>query len=129
MASSLEGRSPFLSKELLEYVPSMNDNFKISGNSTKYLLRTLSKKYLPAELVNQPKRGFEIPLKSWVNNELKDMIGDYITASGSINKKYIEQEFLNKLMSRKINISEEKRAKILWSILCMEVWYKTFRDA
>lgn len=57
MASSLEGRSPFLCKELLEYVPGMNDEFKIKGRTTKYLLRMLSKKYLPPQLVNQPKRG------------------------------------------------------------------------
>lgn len=124
MASSLEGRSPFLSKELLEYVPSMKDDYKIRGNSTKYLLRTLAKKYLPAELINQPKRGFEIPLKHWVNNELKKMIGDYITSSNSLNRKFIDQQFLNKLLSGKVKISEEKRAKILWSLLCLEVWYK-----
>ena len=124
MASSLEGRSPFLSKELLEYVPSMNDKYKIKGNSTKYLLRTLAKKYLPVQLINQPKRGFEIPLKNWVNNELKDMIGDYVTSSNSLNKQFIDPAFLDKLIMKKVNISEEKRAKILWSLLCMEVWYK-----
>ena len=124
MSSSLEGRSPFLSKELLEYVPAMNDNYKIKGNSTKYLLRSLAKKYLPPLLINQPKRGFEIPLKSWVNKELKEMIGDYITASNSLNKRFIDQSFLDRLIEKKIIIPEEKRAKILWSLLCMEVWYK-----
>ena len=37
MANSLEGRSPFLCKELLEYTPGINDNFKIKGSTTKYL--------------------------------------------------------------------------------------------
>src|SRR5205085_5601916 len=69
MANSLEGRSPFLSKEILEYVPSMNDKYKINGGTTKYLLRNLAKKYLPGQLINQPKRGFEIPLKDWVNGQ------------------------------------------------------------
>jgi asparagine synthase (glutamine-hydrolysing) len=43
MANSLEGRSPFLCMELLEYAPAMNDKFKISGRTTKYLLRQLAK--------------------------------------------------------------------------------------
>ena len=38
MANSLEGRSPFLSKEIFEYAPSINDKFKINGTTTKYLL-------------------------------------------------------------------------------------------
>ncbi|MGI8583265.1 MAG: asparagine synthase (glutamine-hydrolyzing) [Chitinophagaceae bacterium] len=124
MANSLEGRSPFLSKELLEYVPSMNDNYKINGGTTKYLLRHLAKKYLPAALINQPKRGFEIPLKSWVNGQLKDMVNDYINSASSLNKKFIQHQFVNNLLENKIKISQEKRAKILWTLFSMEVWYK-----
>src|SRR5262249_46299903 len=59
MANSLEGRSPLLCKELLEYVPCINDAYKIKGVQTKYILRKLAEKYLPGELINQPKRGFE----------------------------------------------------------------------
>jgi asparagine synthase (glutamine-hydrolysing) len=124
MASSLEGRSPFLCKALLEYVPGMSDQHKINGSTTKYLLRRLAKKYLPEELVNQPKRGFEIPLKSWVNTELRDMIGDYVGAPGALNAQFINKDFTQKLLNKKIQIPEEKRAKILWMLLCMEVWYK-----
>jgi asparagine synthase (glutamine-hydrolysing) len=124
MANSLEGRSPFLSKELLEYVPGMNDRYKINRGTTKYLLRHLAKKYLPETLVNQPKRGFEIPLKNWVNGQLKDMMHDYIGSSTSLNKKLINQLFVTNLLDNKIKISQEKRAKILWTIFSMEVWYK-----
>src|SRR5258705_12089182 len=67
MAHSLEGRSPLLSKELLEYIPSLPDKYKIKGRQTKYLLRKLAEKYLPFELIDQPKRGFEIPLKKWMD--------------------------------------------------------------
>lgn len=124
MANSLEGRSPFLSKELLEYAPAMNDKFKINGSTTKYLLRNLAKKYLPEELIYQPKRGFEIPLKNWVNGRLKNMIHDYISSSTSLHTTYIKQPFVKTLLDNKINISQEKRVKILWTLFSMEVWYK-----
>jgi asparagine synthase (glutamine-hydrolysing) len=124
MAHSLEGRSPFLSKELLEYAPGMDDSFKIKGKTTKYLLRQLSKKYLPASLVNQPKRGFEVPLKNWVENELKDIIFDYLSAPNSISKQFVQQQFITKLLKNTVKISAEKRAKILWTLFSLEVWYK-----
>jgi asparagine synthase (glutamine-hydrolysing) len=124
MANSLEGRSPFLSKELLEYVPAMNDKYKINGSTTKYLLRQLAKKYLPAELIDQPKRGFEIPLKDWVNGQLKNIIHDYIASSTALNKRFIQSQFVNNLLENNIKISQEKRAKILWTIFSMEIWYK-----
>lgn len=124
MANSLEGRSPFMAKELLEYAPGMNDRFKINGGTTKYLLRTLAKQYLPPTLINQPKRGFEIPLRNWVNSELKDMIHDYISAAGALNRDIVRYDFTEKLINDKVSIPAEKRAKILWTIFCMEVWYR-----
>lgn len=124
MANSLEGRSPFLCKELLEYAPGLHDNYKIKGKTTKVLLRKLAEKYLPAELVNQPKRGFEIPLKDWVNKELKDIVGDYVSADSAISHQFIKKEFIQSLVNNKLKISAEKRAKILWTLMSMEIWYK-----
>ena len=124
MANSLEGRSPFLSKEILEYVPGLNDRYKINGGTTKYLLRQLAKKYLPGELITQPKRGFEIPLKDWVNGQLNNIRSDYINSATALHKKFIAPQFVNNLLENRVRISQEKRAKILWAIFSMEVWYK-----
>ncbi len=124
MANSQEGRSPFLSKEILEYAPSLPDNYKIKGKTTKYLLRKLAIQYLPAELINQPKRGFEIPLKNWIDNELKEVIFDYLSASNNFYKNFVSHKFVENLLEKKIKISDEKRAKILWTLFSMEVWYK-----
>ncbi len=124
MAHSLEGRSPFLAKELLEYVPTLPDRFKIRNKTTKYLLRTMAKKYLPEPLILQPKRGFEVPLKKWVNHELKDIIQDYLSASNAFHKSIINPIFTQQLLSNAINIPAEKRAKILWMLFSMEVWHQ-----
>lgn len=124
MANSLEGRSPFLCKELLEYIPGINDNFKIRGSKTKYLLRQLAKKYLPEQLINQPKRGFEIPLKNWVEHELKDMIFDYVGATDSLSSQFVSPAFIQSMLNNKVKISAEKRAKLLWTLFCLEVWNK-----
>ncbi len=124
MANSLEGRSPFLCKELLEYTPGMKDEFKINGTTAKYLLRLLAKKYLPPALINQPKRGFEITLKNLVENQLKYMIFDSVNATNSISRQLLNKDFLEALLMNNIKISAEKRAKILWTLLNMEIWYK-----
>ncbi len=124
MANSLEGRSPFLSKELLEYIPTIADGYKIKRKTTKYMLRKLAVKYLPPTITVQPKRGFEIPLKSWMNNELRQPVFDYLTSPGCFYKNFVDQNFVHDLLSDKINISAEKRAKILWTLFSLEIWYK-----
>jgi len=124
MAHSLEGRSPLLSKDILEYVPSLPDDFKIRGGTTKFLLRRLAEKYLPEELINQPKRGFEIPLKKWIDNQLKDMIADYILRPDAYCKNFLPKSFVEQLWNYKINGGDEKRAKMIWTLFALEVWYK-----
>jgi len=124
MAHSLEGRSPLLSKDILEYVPSLPDDFKIRGGTTKFLLRRLAEKYLPEELINQPKRGFEIPLKKWIDNQLKDMIADYILRPDAYCKNFLPKSFVEQLWNHKINGGDEKRAKMIWTLFALEVWYK-----
>lgn len=123
MAHSLEGRTPFLSKDLLEFAPTIDDKLKIRGFRTKYLLRNLAIKYLPDELINQPKRGFEIPLKSWMENDLKEITFDYLTGS-TFSENFIEKKFINMLLNYQVKVPPEKRAKMLWSLLALEIWYK-----
>lgn len=124
MAHALEGRSPFLCKELLEWVPSLPDDFKINGKTTKYLLRQLAKNYVPPELINQPKRGFEIPLKQWLDGDLKEVIHSYLFSATAFFSSFVDKAFVNDLWDRKVKIGDEKRAKILWTLFSAEVWHK-----
>jgi len=124
MAHSLEGRSPLLAKELLEYVPSLPDRYKIAGSQTKVILRELARKYLPAELISQPKRGFEIPLKQWVDDQLKPVIGDYLFSGQAYYRNFIEPSFVEKIWNNRISVGMEKRAKMIWVLFALEVWYQ-----
>lgn len=124
MAHSLEGRSPLLSKEILEYVPTLPDHFKANNSQTKYILRKLAEKYLPPELINQPKRGFEIPLKKWIEGELNEMVASYILDPNAYCRNFVKPAFIQSLWEGKVNTSDEKRAKMLWTMFALEVWYR-----
>jgi asparagine synthase (glutamine-hydrolysing) len=124
MAHSLEGRSPLLCKEFLEYIPTISDQYKLQGGRTKVILRKLSEKYLPGELINQPKRGFEIPLKKWIDGQLSELIKDYILNPQSFCAGFTKPGFIVKLWDRKLNCGDEKRAKMIWTLFAMEVWYR-----
>lgn len=124
MANSIEGRSPFLCKELQELAPTISNKFKINGNTTKFILRELAKDELPDNISNLPKRGFEIPLNNWVKTIFHPMIQDFLADNNAVVYNYVNKSFIEKLTANKISISEEKKSKILWSILCFEIWHK-----
>jgi len=124
MAHSLEGRSPLLSKDILEFLPTVPDEYKIKGTKTKFLLREIAGKYLPGDLIHQPKRGFEIPLKKWVDGELQEIIGDYILSPNACSSNYTSPGFIEQLWNRKMKTGDEKRAKMIWTLFALEVWYR-----
>ncbi len=125
MAYALEGRSPFLGKDLLEFAPGLPDSFKIRGTRTKYLLRKLAERYLPPDLPGQPKRGFEVPLKDWMEGPLKEMCRGYLLESpGALFPALVDTNFVRDLIGGKVPVSDEKRAKMLYALLCLEVWYR-----
>ena len=66
MAHSLEVRSPFLDKDLIEFGLSLPMDIKIRKFTSKSLLRDLASSYLPKDVYSAPKKGFEIPLDVWL---------------------------------------------------------------
>jgi asparagine synthase (glutamine-hydrolysing) len=122
MANSVEGRSPFLSVSMLELAPRLPDIYKINGTTTKRILREIAKKYLPPQIINQPKRGFEAPLKSWIDIDLKTKILDRLQPE-CYSENFIKRDFIDKMLKNKIDVGLEKRAKIIWNLYCLEVWY------
>ena len=78
MKNHVESRVPFLDIDVVNFVMSLPDNFKIRRAITKYLLRQVSYKYIPKKLVDRrDKLGFPSPEKVWLkrlfNLDVKDI--------------------------------------------------------
>ena len=112
---------------MLEFAPILPDRLKVNKTTTKFLLRELAKKYLSSKLISQPKRGFEVPLKRWVEDDLKENIFDALS-SGSYSENYLPRSFIDNLLNDKLNVSKEKRAKMLWALYALEIWKKNCFD-
>jgi asparagine synthase (glutamine-hydrolysing) len=70
MAASLEGRSPFLDHEIVEWAARVPDLFKVRGRTGKYLLRKAFTKELPKIVQGRGKQGFGIPVSAWFRGPL-----------------------------------------------------------
>ena len=79
MYNSLEVRSPFLSKKLIEFSQTIPINFKINQGTSKYLLKKILEKYLPKKLIYRSKQGFGVPIRDLLKNELKDWSSDLLS--------------------------------------------------
>lgn len=71
MANSIETRSPMLDRSLLEFTRSLPISMRCNVFQGKKILRKTFGYLLPDELLNAPKRGFGVPLGSWLRNQLR----------------------------------------------------------
>jgi len=73
MANSVETRNPFLDFRLVDTVFSIDSNLKV-GDTNKYLLKKIASKYIPQEIINRQKKGFNSPFNEWLFNEYKQKL-------------------------------------------------------
>ena len=122
MAHGLEGRSPFLDHRLVDWASSLDKSGVTSLIKTKPLIRSLAKKYLPKEIVDAPKRGFEIPLVDWTSGPLNQMIGDLCLSKNGIVLEFFENKHLTSLFEAKDSQNSYKIAKKKWILLMLALW-------
>ncbi len=69
MASSLEGRAPYLTPRLAELALRNNAPFaRMSLTDSKLALRRVARRWLPADILERPKQGFVLPMKAWLRS-------------------------------------------------------------
>ncbi len=66
MAVSLETRIPMLDRDVVEFAWSLPPSFKRADGEGKLVLKEMLYRYVPKELMERPKKGFSIPVKTWL---------------------------------------------------------------
>ena len=119
MSVSLEGREPLLDHRLIEYLARVPIDIKYKNGQGKYLLRQILYKYVPKELVDKPKSGFQIPLARWLRNELKGLVDTYLNDS-KLDESLFNKNAINEI-KRRFFAGEELQSAI-WFILSYQMW-------
>jgi asparagine synthase (glutamine-hydrolysing) len=124
MAHGREIRLPFLNHQLVSFVFSLPDHFKINNGWTKWILRKAMNNYLPRHIVWQKKKiGFEPPQKAWMQqNQVKEYIREAkakLAGEGVLNKK------INTKMDKAHGAYEEDAAD--WRYLSAYLFYNAIK--
>ena len=125
MAASIETRPPLTDHRIIDFLFSLNPDMRINGNKQKYLLKKVSEKYLPSEVINRPKAPFGSPLRSWLKGPLSNMVDDLLSEESLNKRKLYNPAFVHKLIERDRKGLEDNAIQI-WTLLTNEMWFRTF---
>ena len=121
MAVSLETRVPLLDHRIVEWAWRVPAEMRSRHGVSKWLLRQVLYKHVPAHLIERPKSGFGIPIGRWLRHELRDwaehLLAPAALASGGLlNPAPIRQVWQEHLDGRR---DWQHR---LWTVLMFQAW-------
>ncbi|OYV46089.1 MAG: asparagine synthetase B, partial [Burkholderiales bacterium 21-58-4] len=121
MAVSLETRVPIIDHRVFEFAQRLPLDYKIRDGQGKWLLRQLLYRHVPRALVDRPKKGFSVPLGTWLRGPLKDW------GAALLDPARLRREGLFDTASVLRKWREHQSGKRdwsthLWSILMMQAW-------
>lgn len=129
MANSLEVRTPFLDYRVVEFAFSIPASYKINRHQRKMILHDAFKKFLPAELYHRPKKGFEIPLHSFLTTELKSVIERELLAEDFIRAQNIfNYPAIAKLKQKLFSPNPDDSAARVWGLVIFQNWWKKWMN-
>lgn len=123
MMNSVESRIPFLNHNLLEFVLSLPNGYKISKDRTKFVLREALKNELPEKIYNRTdKMGFVAPEEHWffenystLKKEIEYLIKTF--------PKYFTNDLLNDLEK---SYASKNYKNVFFRLYTFSIWQKEF---
>jgi asparagine synthase (glutamine-hydrolysing) len=126
MANGLELRSPMLDVNVVEWGISLQRNYKIKGFETKHILKDVARSLVPANLIDRPKMGFGIPRAEWLRTGMKELAIDTLTDTTATQRGWLNPIEVKKVID--IHMAGEDKDNVLWPMLMLELWARTWLD-
>ncbi len=125
MGNSLELRVPFLDHRMIEFAAALPDEMKIGPGGTKALLRRAMRGVLPGAILDRPKKGFTVPLATWLRGPLREFANDHLLASDSACRSWLDGNAVSAMLTQHERGIVD-RSQEIWALLVFESWHQHF---
>jgi asparagine synthase (glutamine-hydrolysing) len=127
MAASVEVRVPFIDKLVISKVMQIPGNLKIKNGTSKYILKKAAENFLPNKVIYRPKASFGAPIRSWISDDLKEMVDDLLSETNIMKRGFLNFEFVKKLIENDRKGYEDNAYQI-YQLLTLELWCREYLD-
>lgn len=127
MANSVEVRNPFLDYRLVEFALNTPTKWKLHPIhfTSKCLIKKAFKSVLPDEILNKPKRGFDIPLTRMLRGVLKNRMNLHLSAEQINRTNIFNSKEIERIKDRHCNRQEDNR-QLIWPLMVFHVWFDNY---
>ena len=141
MVHSLEVRVPFLDQDVVDAALALPDSTKLNHPSelshspdssyrdtgSKRILVDIGRELLPAGLDDQPKRGFAMPMDSWLRQELSDRLDEALSPATVASRGLLDPQAVTDI--REDFTAGRRTWTGPWLLMVLELWCREMIDA
>ena len=120
MAVSLETRVPFLDHQVVQFAWRLPFEYRIHECETKWMIRRLLYRHVPRELIDRPKKGFEVPIGKWLRGPLRDWAEELLNEGRLRHEGYFHPEPIRQMWQAHLTTRDEQYR--LWPVLMFQSW-------
>lgn len=127
MSQGVEVRVPLIDREVVDFVAKIPSCLKMKRFETKFIFKEAVKGLVPEEILHRKKQGFGLPIRHWMNQELKSLVEETLSESSLKQRGLFNPKAVKEL------IEKDRRGYIdasfvMFSLVSIEVWCREFLD-
>lgn len=129
MKYALEARCPILDKEVVEFSFRLPHSFKYDGGNGKRILKDIAYDYIPENMLDRPKKGFSVPLTTWLKGILKEELLKYTDRNYLLRQGLFDTTAVEKAMNIFWKDSSERAdlyVNVVWHFFVLQRWYEKY---
>lgn len=127
MVAGIEVRVPFLDLDLVQFASRIPDQLKQRGTQSKWVFKKAMEPYLPRNVIYRPKTGFGAPLRRWMQQDLRGLVGDVLSVASLKRRGLFEPQAVQQMIQAN-DRGEVDASYTLFSLLSIELWCRAFID-
>jgi len=125
MGVSLEVRCPLLDPRVIDLAWSLPASMRLGPKGGKHVLQNLLARYVPRELFERPKQGFNVPLEEWLRGPLRDWAEALLDEHRLREEGYFRPQAVRRIWQAHLS-GRRQRTFLLWSLLSFQAWHETW---
>ena len=126
MSISLEARVPLLDHRIIEFSFNIPHHLKFKNGEKKYILKQLTHKKIPKQLLDRPKRGFTGPIDKWILGNFPEFSNEYFSEKFIVQQDIFEFSKIKSILENCKKTSKFPFKKYLWHLIVFQMWYKKY---
>lgn len=127
MAASVEVRVPFADSVVFAAAFGLTGTEKIRGREQKAALKDAARAWLPDEIIDRPKSSFGAPIRSWLVEDLRELVDDTLLRGELVAGGFLRREPLQRMVADQ-RAGRRDLALQVWQLLTLELWLREVRS-